>query len=150
VNIFSNLFLLSATISLTLQVIVLLLLVYGYSLKVKSQFLWHGRVMTAAVFLHLGVILSVMVPSLVLALIPVVILPHALSLASVVTLLHVPLGVTALSLGLWLVFSWRFRGGLTGCFTRKKFMLATLTVWSTALSLGIALYFILYWSTLIG
>lgn len=105
--------------------------------------------MAAALGLHLSVIFAFMVPALVLALIPVFVVPYLSGLTSVVTLVHVPLGVAAVSLGLWLVLSWR-SSGLEGCFKRKKIMLTTITVWVSALVIGISLFTILYWSALMG
>lgn len=149
-SLFGDLFLLLATFSLAVQVVVLLLLLYGYRLKVKNQLMRHARVMTAALALHLAMIFTVMIPSFVLALIPVFIIPHVLGFTSIATLIHVLLGVAAVSLGLYLVLSWRFRGGLEGCFARKKFMAAAMTVWVSALVFGVALYSILYWHALMG
>jgi uncharacterized membrane protein YozB (DUF420 family) len=90
-----------------------------------------------------------MVPAMVLALIPVFVVPHLTGLTSIITLIHVPLGITAISLGLWLVLSWR-NSDLNGCFKRKKIMLTTITVWVAALAMGIAIYTILYWTALMG
>jgi FtsH-binding integral membrane protein len=42
-----------ATVSLIIQVIVLLMLFYGYSLKRNSKFWQHGRIMAVALILHL-------------------------------------------------------------------------------------------------
>ena len=142
-------FALAATFSLTLQILVLILLFYGYNLNRKRLFPQHGRVMALAVFLHLIMIFVIMVPAFVAALIPEFIIPHVSELASVVTLIHVPLGVAAVSLGFWFVFAWRFKG-LKGCFKRKRLMLITMVVWVSSLLFGIALYTILYWATLMG
>ncbi len=148
-SLLNNPFLLFATVSLTIQAIVLFLLLYGYWLRSKAKFPQHARAMTAALILHLSMIFAFMVPTLVLAIIPVFVLPHLSDLTSIITLIHVPLGVVAVSLGLWLVLSWR-RTGLEKCFTRKKFMLATITVWLVALAFGFVLYGVLYWSALMG
>lgn len=142
-------FALAATLSLTIQIVILILLVYGYWLNHKLMFPKHGRVMAAAVVLHLILIFSIMVPAFVLALIPVFIVPHVSGWTSVITLIHVPLGVSAVSLGLWLSLSWRMKG-LKGCFKRKKMMITTMTAWVTSLVFGILLYAILYWAVLTG
>ena len=65
-----NWYLLFAALNLTVQIVVLLLLMYGYSLKIKKQFLRHARVMTTAVAAHLIMVFSFMIPSFVLALVP--------------------------------------------------------------------------------
>lgn len=146
---FSNPFALFATVSLTIQIVVLGLLFYGYWLKNKLRFSQHGKVMGVAVFLHLAMIFFVMLPAFAAAVVPDFVLSRPSSATSIVSLVHAPLGVIAVSLGLWFVVSWRIHG-LQGCFEKKKFMVATMAVWLVALGLGIVLYLILYWSSLVG
>ncbi len=55
-SLLNNPFLLFATLSLTIQAIVLFLLLYGYWLRRKTKFVQHARVMTAALILHLTMI----------------------------------------------------------------------------------------------
>jgi len=148
-TLFNDPYLLLATFSLLIQVAVLLLLVYGYWQKRQLKYERHGRVMATAVAVHLTMIFVVMIPGLVLALIPIFIVPHISGLTSIVTFIHAPLGVTSISLGVWLAVAWRF-SGVQGCFKRKKFMLATIVLWPTTLVMGITLYFVLYWSALMG
>ncbi|MGA2523641.1 MAG: hypothetical protein ABSF65_05750 [Candidatus Bathyarchaeia archaeon] len=148
-SILTDPYLLFATLSLTIQVTVLFLLLYGYILKRRAKFPQHALAMAYALGLHLTVIFVFMVPAMVLALIPVFVVPHLTGLTSIITLIHVPLGITAISLGLWLVLSWR-NSDLNGCFKRKKIMLTTIIVWVAALAMGIAIYTILYWTALMG
>lgn len=128
------------TANLVIQIIVLFLLAYGYSLKRKLKFRQHGITMASALVLHLTMALVIMIPSFVFAVIPQYIVPTPLALASVVGVIHGILGIIALSLGLWIVSSWRFRKNIQGCFERKKTMLRTLTLWVAALIFGIILY----------
>lgn len=128
------------TTSLTIQIIVLFLLMYGYLLKRKLKFRQHGITMAAAVVLHLTMVFYIMIPSFVLAVIPDYIVPAPLEIVSVVGLIHGILGTITLSMGVWIVASWRFRKNLNGCFNRKKTMLKTLTVWVATLVFGITLY----------
>jgi uncharacterized membrane protein YozB (DUF420 family) len=128
------------TISLVIQIIVLLLLVYGYWLKKKMKFRNHGIVMAVATVLHLALVLYVMIPSFVLAVIPDYIIPSPFAIASVVGLIHGILGTTALSFGVWFVVSWGFRKNIKGCINKKKIMCKTLIVWITSLIFGIVLY----------
>lgn len=128
------------TASLIIQIIVLFLLIFGYMLKRKLKFRQHGITMATAVVLHFSMVLYVMVPSLVYAIIPEHIVPFPLQMVSLVTLIHVTLGTTSISLGVWIVASWRFRKNIQGCIRRKKFMLNTLTVWIASLVFGITLY----------
>jgi uncharacterized membrane protein YozB (DUF420 family) len=148
-SLLNNSFALVATLSLALQIVVLILLFYGYNLNRKRLFPQHGRIMAWAVFLHLVMIFVIMVPAFVLALIPEFIVPHVSEFISAVTLIHVLLGVTAVSLGLWFVVAWRFKG-LKGCFNRKRLMLITMIAWVSSLLFGIALYMILYYAALMG
>jgi uncharacterized membrane protein YozB (DUF420 family) len=137
------------TIGLTIQIIVLALLVYGYYLKRKFMIPQHGRIMAWATALHLTTIFAVMVPSFVLAVIPEYITRHVEGVVSLISLVHVPIGLAAVSLGLWFAVSWRFKG-LRGCFNRKKLMLITMILWLFTLLLGITLYSIFYWAALMG
>jgi hypothetical protein len=74
---------------------------------------------------------------------------HSYGMVSIITLIHVPLGITAVSFGVWFVIAWRYHG-LKGCFNRKKLMLATMITWLVSLFFGILLYSIFYWSLLFG
>ena len=143
-------FALIATTSLAIQVIVLFLLLYGYLLKRRLEFRRHGITMTAAVILHLVIIFVIMIPSFVLAVVPNYILPKPLEIVSIVGLIHGIAGVLAASLGVWRVASWRLHKDFKGCFNKKRYMLSTMIIWLTALSLGIILYTIFYWSILIS
>ena len=137
------------TIALLIQIVVLALLIYGYWLFKKLLFKRHGKIMAWAVVLHIIAIFGIMVPSLVLAVIPIFIIRQSYGTVSIITLIHVPFGITAVSFGAWFVIAWRYQG-LKGCFNRKKFMIATMITWLVSLFLGITLYFIFYWSLLFG
>ena len=136
----NNPFALTMTASLIIQIIVLFLLIYGYHLKRKLKFRQHGITMTTAVVLHLTMVFYIMIPSLVRAVIPDYIVPAPLAIVSVVGIIHGILGTITLSLGVWIVASWRFRKNIQGCINRKKTMLKTLTVWVATLIFGITLY----------
>ncbi len=145
-----DIFTLIGTLSLVGQLTVLALLTYGYMLKRKFKFRKHGLAMAAAVIIHLILISTIMIPSLVLAVIPDYIVPSPLLLTSVVGLIHAIAGSTGLAMGVWLVAAWRFRKDFKGCFNRKKMMDTTFTVWVVALALGVVLYAIFYGPALIG
>jgi hypothetical protein len=141
---------LTITANLIVQIVVLFLLAYGYNLKSKLKFREHGIVMSTALILHLIMAAYVMIPSLVLAVIKEYIIPTPLALTSIVALIHVILGSIALSFGIWLVASWRFRKNIQGCINKKKYMLKTLTVWIASLVFGIIFYAILIGPVLKG
>ena len=60
-----------------------------------------------------------MIPSFVLAVFPEFVVVHVYEITSIVSLIHVPFGALALSLGVWLVASWRFHD-VKSCFKKKK------------------------------
>jgi hypothetical protein len=129
-----------ATANLTIQIIVLFLLVLGYSFKRRLKIRQHGITMAVAVVLHLIMIFLIMIPSFVFAVIPEYIVPAPLGLVSVVGLIHGAAGILAIVFGVWLVGSWHFSKDVKGCYSRKKFMKGTFIVWVTALIFGIVLY----------
>ncbi|HLN89437.1 MAG TPA: hypothetical protein VK253_05165 [Candidatus Binatia bacterium] len=139
-TLFNNPVALIITMSLIVQIVVLSLLITGYILKRKLRFRLHGMVMATAVILHLSMISYVMIPSFALAVIKENIIPAPLGMISIVSIIHVILGATGASLGVWIVVSWRFKKNIQGCIRRKKYMLKTLTVWVAALTFGIMLY----------
>jgi uncharacterized membrane protein YozB (DUF420 family) len=139
----SNPFTLVATVSLTVQIIVLFLVLYGYMLNRQRKFRQHGITMAAAVVLHLAMIFAIMIPSFVLGIVPGSIVPNISGMISVVSLIHVIVGALTILLGVWLVASWRFRG-LKNCFTKKRMMLGTMIIWLVTLFFGILLYAAFY------
>jgi hypothetical protein len=145
----NNPFAIIATLSLTIQIVVLFLLIYGYWLNKELKFPRHGIIMEIAVILHLTMIFAIMIPGFIFGIIPTFISSHILGLTSVVTLIHVVSGATAVSLGVWFVLAWRIHG-LRGCFNRKKLMISAMVVWLISIFLGTLLFSILYWSVLMG
>ena len=130
--------LLISTLSLTIELVVLGLLIFAYALRGKKKFRQHGITMLAAVVLHFITILSVMIESFLgfsssgyidLA-----------NLTVLTILIHAFIGTIAAVLGVWLVASWHLQVNMQMCFARKKIMLTTLTLWLTAIFLGIILY----------
>jgi uncharacterized membrane protein YozB (DUF420 family) len=128
-----------ATISLSIQIVVLILLIGGYSLKRMKKFRQHGITMFTAVVLHTIVILAWMIPSFSNFFSS----PSSINLADMLTvtiLVHALMGITAALLGIWLVASWRLRADMKTCFAKKSVMRITITLWLIALLLGIILY----------
>jgi hypothetical protein len=132
-----------AATSLSLQTVVLVLLVGGYWLKKMKKFRQHGITMLIAVILHIITILAVMLPSFVLAIIPLI-LANTSTVLTIVATLHGIMGIIVAVLGVWIVTSWRLRTSLQYCSPKKKLMLLTLTSWLIALLLGILLYLHFY------
>jgi uncharacterized membrane protein YozB (DUF420 family) len=132
-----------ATISLVVQIVVLVLLLVGYLLKRMKKYRQHGVTMLTALILHIIVIFTVMLPSLVIGVIPLI-LENNSFVVTIIAPLHGIMGIIALVLGIWIVASWRLRASLQYCMPKKKFMLLTLTIWLIALLLGIILYLHFY------
>jgi len=128
-----------ATISLVIEVVVLVLLFSGYWLKRLKKFRQHGLTMLTAVVLHTIMILAWMIPSLASFLGS----SGSKNLADIIvvtTLVHAFMGIAADILGIWLTASWRLQVDMKTCFAKKKIMRLTLTLWLIALVLGIILY----------
>ena len=142
----------SATASLIIEMAALALLTVGYVLKGRRKYREHGVTMTIAVILHLVTIASVMIPSLLAGFFPPTgISPGTINYADtivMISLVHVALGITAASIGVWLVGSWHLKTDVSKCFPKKRFMIATLTIWLIAILLGIFLY-ISFWANLL-
>ena len=131
-----------ATVSLVIQIIVLALLTVAVMFKNRKKFREHGILMTTSVVLHIITILYVMVPSFSsffnspgTIVIDVIV---------IISFIHVALGLIAVALGIWLTASWHFKTDLQRCFSNKKLMKPTLTMWVTAILLGVIMY-ITFW-----
>ena len=144
-----NYYLFVATVSLVFQLAVLGLLLTGFELKRKTRFRHHGLVMLVALVAHLTVILAVMVPSFVLALVPIT-LENPTSVIGVLAPIHAAAGSIAAVLGVWVVGSWRLRRSLEFCAPKRKVMRATFIMWLVSLSLGVLFYLVLNWTFLFG
>jgi uncharacterized membrane protein YozB (DUF420 family) len=128
----------AATISLILQIVVLVLLFAGVGLKGRKRFRQHGIVMLTAVVLHTIIILAWMVPSF-----SILSFSGSINLADMIVvtiLVHAFMGIAADLLGIWLVASWRLRADMKTCFAKKSLMRVTITLWLITLFLGIVLY----------
>ena len=137
-----------ATVSLIVQIVVLLLLGYSLSLKQHKKFKLHGITMAVAVVLHIVMIFAIMIPSF-LVIVPEFILRVPLDTISIVGLIHGVTGAIAAIIGLYLIVVWHFSKDLTGCFKRKKVMRSTIAVWFISLILGIILFAIFYGQALL-
>jgi uncharacterized membrane protein YozB (DUF420 family) len=127
-----------STFSLVVELIVLGLIIIGFILKREQKYRQHGIFMTTAFALHLIPIFTWMVWSFI----------NYFNYASAnlssllvqATFVHVILGITAASLGIWLIATWHLQADVQKCFSRKRIMLIALTLWSTAIILGMVLY----------
>jgi hypothetical protein len=138
-----------ATASLILQIAVLAFLTIGYEYKRKFKFRQHGITMLTAFLLHLAAILTIMIPSFVLALVPITIQKPG-GVTSILSSAHAIAGSIAIILAGWIVGSWRLRPSNQYCAPKKKAMRKTLLIWLLTLAIGIMLYFDLNWALLFG
>ena len=127
-----------ATLSLVIEFVVLGLLTLGYLSQRMKNYRRHGITMTAALVLHLVTIFSWMIWSFIAFFTSGSV--DYTNLIVIVTLVHVIFGISAASLGIWLVGSWHLQTDVQKCFPRKRIMLPTITLWVTAIALGIVLY----------
>ncbi len=134
-------YLLVATSSLILQLVVLGLLFLGYNFKRQKKYRQHGFSMFSAVFIHLITIIVIMIPSFSAIVFFETGIPTYISALSIV---HGVLGLLAFLLGLWIVASWRLRTSLQHCAPKKKFMRITIILWITSIVLGAIMYMIFY------
>jgi uncharacterized membrane protein YozB (DUF420 family) len=128
-----------ATISMIIQIVVLVLLFIGIWLKGTKKFRQHGIAMLAAVALHTVTIVAWMVPSFSSIFTP----SGAIDFADVLTvaiMTHAVTGIAAAILGIWLVASWRLKTDMKTCFAKKSAMRVTITLWLIALAIGVILY----------
>ena len=130
-----------ATLSLAIEFVVLGLLSLGYLWKRMKNYRRHGITMTAALVLHLVTIFGWMIWSFITFFTAGSV--DYTNLLVIVTLAHVVLGIGAASLGVWLVASWHLQTDVQKCFSRKRIMLPTITLWVIAILLGFVLYLVL-------
>jgi len=131
-----------STVSLVIELVVLILLLSAYGLKKKSQYREHGLVMLSAVVLHWVTILGVMVPSFA-AYVGVPSPVNVYDATTALTFVHVAAGLIAALLGVYLVTSWHLQKNLQSCFKRKRVMDAAIALWILSIVLGIYIYVVI-------
>jgi len=134
-----DIYTLIATVSLVLQIIVLILLFGSLGLKGRKKLRQHGITMLIAVVLHTISILAVMIPSF-----GVITSGDFPVFISAVAYGHGITGIIAEVFGVWIIATWRLRTALQYCAPKKKLMRLTLIFWLIALFLGIVLYLHFY------
>ena len=136
-------FLLIASISLIVQIVILSIVISGYILKRKMRFRNHGTLMLVAIIMQFISFLLIMGPAFVsLAENGLIQRPIWVS---TVTIVHASLGGIVLAIGIWIVSSWHLQTSIERCIKKKWIMRYLIVAWISALILGIILYTILYW-----
>lgn len=136
-----DIYLLIATVSLVIQLVVLSLLLASLMFKKKKEYRKHGLLMFTSVILHLVTVAVIMIPSFTAIVFIETGIPLELLTLSVV---HGVSGAIALVLGIWIVASWRLRTSLQYCAPKRKVMRATIISWIISIALGIIVYFAFY------
>ncbi len=142
-------YLLVATISLVIQLVVLVLLLAGFGFKRSFKFRVHGFTMTVALVMHIVTVVVIMIRAFVIALIPITI-EEPLSLIGILSPLHAALGTITIILAGLIIGAWRFRKSTKFCAPKRKLMRATFILWLVSLAIGIVFYFVLNWSLFAG
>jgi len=128
----------TSDIAFFLEITVIIILFFGrFRLARKQRLVAHGYTTMSAVILHACSVALVMIPSLARSL---DLLADLQNPTIIVTWIHVPIGLTALILGIFLVAVWRFRPPATSCLKRKRLMRPLFWLWTLSLSLGILIY----------
>lgn len=137
-----NYILLVASLSLVVQLLTLSIVISGYILKRRMEFIKHGTLMLVGVAMQSVSFMLVMGPAFLL------IIENGLAqkplLLSTVTLIHAILGGTALATGIWITGSWHLQASIENCIRKKNIMRYLIITWVLALIFGITLYVLTY------
>jgi uncharacterized membrane protein YozB (DUF420 family) len=131
-----------ASLSLVLQLVTLSLVIAGYFLKRRNDFLGHGTLMLVAFILQFASFLLIMGPSFLSFYKNGLI--HRPIQVSAVTFTHITLGSITLTAGGWLIGAWHLQKTPEKCFQRAHVMHYVFPLWLLSNSLGIVLYSLLY------
>jgi len=130
----------SADVNLLLQLVILVVLLVGWTFK--RNYLRHGMIMGALVALNTLLIFLVMAPSLWAS---TGLFTNTLSQLALVIALHSALGSIVEVGGIYLLIVWVSNHGLSKtCFKNRTIMKATIIAWIIELVLGMYLYALLY------
>lgn len=129
----------TSDIAFFLEIAVIIILFFGrFRLARRKRFVAHGFSATSAVLLHACSVALVMIPSLARSL--DLLFTDLQSPAIILTWIHVPIGLTALILGIFLIAVWRLRPPETSCMKRGKLMRPLFWLWTLSVTLGILIY----------
>ena len=130
----------TSDIALVLEIaIIIILFVSRFRFARGKRYVTHGYTMAFAVGLHFVTILLVMIPAFIN-----VFLPNLGGFSTfwiIIVLIHIPAGVIAWLIALFLVVTWRFHSEKEmKCHRRRRLMRPLFWLWTFALVLGIVLY----------
>jgi hypothetical protein len=129
----------ASDIGLFLEIAVTVLLFVGrFGFARRGRTRAHGFALASAVLLHFVSVLVIMIPSFVVS--TSILFNGFSSPAIILTWIHVPLGLTVLAIGLFLVFEWQFRMPNSKCYKRLGLMRPLWLLWMFILILGYLIY----------
>ncbi len=128
-------------INVLVQIAMLAILLMAMQQKVKKKYNSHGSLMVSALFLHLILVFTVMVPSWLRYGGQVFNQP----LLGAIIITHSVTGTIAAAFAITIIIAWRIAPtNKMGCQKKKRLMLPTIVLWVISLILGIAFYIIGY------
>ena len=129
----------TSMINLYFQLFLLIGLTLGLVFAKKKRLFPHGWLMFILFLLNIASILVVMVP------VAYVLLTRlAFTSFSLITVLHVFLGLTVILLSLHILVIWRFRKPGVSCYALKDGMMRLYLLWVAEVLIGLALFYQLY------
>ena len=137
-GIFGTKALLIVDVNLILMLIILTTLVIGYLMMRRGRLKIHGYLMFIVVVLKMASILLVMLPSGLVILTE----SHLVNFIPI-TAVHVVIGSVTEAVGLYIVWTWRFKEPTASCFRLRRFMKWLFILWLATIGLGILLYYLL-------
>ena len=127
------------TLSLILQLIVFVMLIFGYLLFIAHNIKGHGYILCTATIIHIVAILLRMIPAISSD-------PQFISITldplSLIHWSHITLGLIAPTLGTYISLRWIIHGTNPRYCVGKWMMRITFITWIISLAFGIVMYFI--------
>jgi len=134
---------LSADLTLLVQIVSFILLLWALVYKIKRKFKIHGSLMGVAVVMHFITFLIVMGPPFVESF--SILATNTQQTVVQILLVHAISGALSLILGFYLVVAWTLKmSSIKPCLGRKRIMDATTVLWAISLAFGLATYVALY------
>jgi uncharacterized membrane protein YozB (DUF420 family) len=131
-----------ADANLILQIVLVVLLIWGRTHAKSRKYRNHGNFMAVAVGLNIISFLLVMGPSMALGW--GIVVSEPTNPGVIISVIHAIGGGFALLSGVYLVASWRFADSFGPCMGKRTQMRATIGLWLLSTLTGIAFYIYYY------
>jgi len=127
-------------INIIVQLVILALLIVGFLIKRKKNYVIHGDLMFLAVVANGILLVMHMGPTLVFVVLGLEV--NFFDPGSFIAIAHAIIGTLAEAFGIWIVFKWSFADTETKeCWRHKHLMKWTMILWLIAIAIG----FLYYW-----